>query len=73
MSRTQREALDKLLNKAVSRKLLVWIIATIGVPLHFITGEEWMQVSMVYIGSQAASDFIINYVKAKSKTDTSET
>jgi hypothetical protein len=57
--------LDRGLNKLISRKLMVWLCATIGVPLNYITGEDWIQISMVYIGSQAAMDFVLNYVKAK--------
>jgi hypothetical protein len=59
---------DRGLQKIISRKLLVWFIGTIGVPLGYITGEQWMQLSMVYIGSQAASNFVINYLKAKGGT-----
>lgn len=60
--------LDRGLNKLISRKLMVWLCATLGVPLNYITGEDWIQISMVYIGSQAAMDFVLNYVKAKNGT-----
>lgn len=65
MAKYKQEILDKLVGKAVSRKLLVWLVATAGVPLHFITGEEWIQISMIYIGSQAAMDFVLQYAKVK--------
>lgn len=61
----KQELIDKSLGKIVSRKLLVWVIATLGVPLGFLDGEQWVQVSMVYIGTQAAKDFIVEYVRAK--------
>lgn len=57
--------IDRGLHKMISRKLLVWVFATVGVPLGFIDGDQWVQISMVYIGSQAAMDFILNYVRAK--------
>lgn len=57
--------IDRGMQKLVSRKLLVWIFATCGVPLGFIDGDQWVQISMIYIGSQAAMDFMLNYVKAK--------
>lgn len=60
--------IDRGLSKMISRKLLVWAFATAGVPLGFINGEQWIQISMVYIGSQAAMDFILNYVRAKNGT-----
>ena len=63
MKKLKDALLDKGMEKIMSRKLLVWVIATIGVPMAFINGEQWMQISMVYIGSQAAKDFIIDYVK----------
>jgi len=65
-SKLKAGLLDKGLEKIISRKLLVWVFATCGVPLNFITGQEWVQLSMVYIGTQAAMDFAIQYVKAKS-------
>jgi len=65
MARYKQEILDKLVGKMVSRKLLVWLVATIGVPLHLLTGEEWMQISMIYIGSQAATSFMLEYAKIK--------
>lgn len=65
----KQELIDKGLGKIVSRKLLVWVIATLGVPLGFIDGEQWVQVSMVYIGTQAAKDFIVEYVRAKNSAN----
>lgn len=56
---------DRGLQKVISRKLLVWFIGTIGVPLGYISGDQWIQLSMVYIGSQAASNFILSYLKVK--------
>lgn len=73
MAKYKQEILDKLVGKAVSRKLLVWLVATAGVPLHFITGEQWIQISMIYIGSQAAMDFVLQYAKVKQGGSTSQT
>lgn len=56
---------DRGLQKIISRKLLVWFIGTIGVPLGYVTGDQWIQLSMVYIGSQAASNFLLSYLSAK--------
>ena len=75
MAKYKQQVLDKLVGKIVSRKLLVWLVATVGVPLHLITGEAWVQISMVYIGTQAAMDFVLQYTKAKngSQKDNTET
>jgi hypothetical protein len=73
MAKYKQQVLDKIVGKMVSRKLLVWLVATAGVPLGFIDGEAWVQISMVYIGSATASNFILEYAKAKqglpTKTD----
>ena len=50
--------LDRVLKKSISKKLLVFLIATILMFLTKITGEQWVNVSIVYIGTQGAVDFI---------------
>jgi hypothetical protein len=65
MARYKQQLLDKLVGKMVSRKLLVWLVATAGVPFHFITGEDWVQISVMYIGSQAVTNFALEYAKAR--------
>jgi len=66
VAKYKQQVLDKLVGKMVSRKLLVWLVATAGVPFGFITGEDWVQISMVYIGTQAVANFAIDYARAKS-------
>lgn len=50
--------LDQILNKFISKKLTVFIIATVFVALHKIDPINWVNLSMVYIGSQAAIDMM---------------
>lgn len=50
--------LDKFLNRFISKKLTVFIIATIFIALHKIDPINWVNLSMVYIGSQAAVDIM---------------
>jgi len=53
-----RGALDKLLEKLWSRKLMVWLTATVSLfGLGSITSEDWVTISLVYIGSQTVIDF----------------
>lgn len=66
VAKYKQQVLDKLVGKMVSRKLLVWIVATAGVPFGFITGEDWVQISMIYIGTQAVANFALEYARAKS-------
>ncbi|HUW48366.1 MAG TPA: hypothetical protein VMW36_06455 [Patescibacteria group bacterium] len=57
--------IDKLLGRAVSRKLLVWATATTALFFGIVQPENWVEISMIYIGSQAAVDMVGKYVKAK--------
>ena len=56
MSKGTRELLDKVVGRLVSRKLLVWGTATALAIVGSVTSEDWVAVSLVYIGSQAAVD-----------------
>jgi hypothetical protein len=56
MSEETKALLDGLLARLTSRKLLVWLTAT-GLSLAgTVTSEDWVAVSLVYIGSQALVD-----------------
>lgn len=57
--------IDKLIGRAVSRKLLVWATATAALFYGLVQPEQWMEISMIYVGSQAAVDMVSKYVKAK--------
>ena len=44
------------LDKVISRKLLVWIVATGFLYFGKISGDEWCGLSLAYIGAQACVD-----------------
>lgn len=53
-----RHALDKTLNKLVSRKLMVWLTAT-GLMLTEslpLQSGDWVAISLAYIGIQGLAD-----------------
>ena len=55
---TMRQALDKSLNKILSRKLMVWLTATglmflDAVPLQ---SSDWVAISLAYIGIEGLAD-----------------
>jgi|TARA_R110000824_G_scaffold274465_1_gene463165 hypothetical protein len=56
MSEKTRAFLDRALSKLTSRKLLVWLTATGLTLTSNVTSEDWVAVSLVYIGSEAAVD-----------------
>ena len=53
-----RHALDRTLNKLVSRKLMVWLTAT-GLMLTEtlpLQSGDWVAISLAYIGIQGLAD-----------------
>jgi hypothetical protein len=54
-------AIDRALSKLTSRKLLVWTTATVALFMNIVPPQEWLQVCLLYIGSQAAVDMIVAY------------
>jgi hypothetical protein len=59
--------IDKILSKTISRKLMVFIIASLffwfGVG---ISSEDWIQIATIYIGAQGAVDTAKEIFKARS-------
>ena len=55
--------IDKILSIVISKKLTVFFISTIFIILGKLNSEQWVNISMVYIGSQAAVDLMIQLRK----------
>lgn len=53
-----KNRIDNFLNRFISKKLTVFIIATVFVYFAKIDPINWVNLSMVYIGSQAAVDLM---------------
>ncbi len=53
---TMRQVTDKLLNKLMSRKLMVWLTATGLLAYSDLTSSDWVAISLVYIGSEGLAD-----------------
>jgi hypothetical protein len=53
-----RNWIDKNLNRFVSKKLLVFTVATCAFFLGHLPSESWVELVMVYLGSQGAIDAI---------------
>lgn len=54
-----REKIDILLNKWISRKLLVFAVACIGLFLGNITSTDWVIVATAYVSIQGFTDIIL--------------
>jgi hypothetical protein len=53
-----RARIDKILNRYVSRKLMVFIVASFGLFSATLTSSDWVTIAAVYIGTQGAIDAI---------------
>lgn len=53
-----REQLDAVLDKFISRKLLVFLVACAGLFLGNITSSDWVIVATAYVGVQGFVDII---------------
>ena len=54
--------IDKYLNLTISKKLTVFVVATVLTLKGNISGTEWVYISIVYIGTQGAID-LYNRIK----------
>lgn len=57
--------LDTILNKLISRKLVAFIIASVALFIGKLDGSDWVIISAVYIGAEAATTIIEKLMKAK--------
>jgi hypothetical protein len=53
-----RARLDKILNSWVSKKLSVFIVATVLASVGQLDGHEWANIALMYIGTQGAIDAV---------------
>jgi len=53
-----RHALDRLLTKLISRKLMVWLTATSFMLLDVVPlqSSDWVAISLAYIGIEGLAD-----------------
>lgn len=55
---------DRLLGRFASRKLIVWVTATVALFYKFVPAEHWVTISLAYIGSQAVIDLATAWAQA---------
>lgn len=53
-----RQKLDAFLNKRISKKLSVFMVATILTIVGRLTSNDWVIISTVYIGTQGVIDAV---------------
>ena len=63
-----REKIDLYLNKWVSRKLTVFVVASFGLFLGNITSCDWVIIATTYIAIEGATNIVERLMKAKTDT-----
>ena len=65
MVRAAKAFLDKHLERFISRKFLAWGTATYLVVLGGVTSDDWVAVTLAYIGSEAMVDIAARWKHGK--------
>jgi hypothetical protein len=60
-----RKNLDTLINKWISRKLFVFLTATILLWLADLESSDWTLIAVAYLSSQTVLDSVVAYNKSK--------
>lgn len=55
--------LDKILEKIISRKLMVFVIACIGLFIGNLTSTDWVIIATAYVSIQGFTDMILKLKK----------
>tara|TARA_R110000737_G_C14421121_1_gene457801 strand:- start:24 stop:203 length:180 start_codon:yes stop_codon:yes gene_type:complete len=50
--------IDAILNRYVSRKLMVFVVASFGLFSATLTSSDWVTIAGIYIGTQGVIDAI---------------
>lgn len=56
-----RGVIDIVTEKAISRKLLVWVVSTVMLALNKLTPDEWTAISLGYVGIEGIADIAIKW------------
>ncbi len=62
---SRKEKIDLLLSKWVSRKLTVFVIASVGLFSGSITSTDWVIVATAYIATEGATAIVERLMKVK--------
>lgn len=61
ISMSRREFIDTYLGQAISKKLIVFLIATVALFLDKLNGSQWVIVSTSYIAIQGVTDIVAKF------------
>ena len=60
-----RQKIDLFLNKLLSRKLTVFVIASVGLFFGVITSTDWVIIATSYITIEGVTNIVERLMKAK--------
>jgi len=60
-----RKNLDQILNKYISRKLVVFFVGSWGLFSGVLTSGDWVIIATAYIGSQMVVDVVDRLLKSR--------
>ena len=63
-----KERVDFLLSKWVSRKLTVFVVASVGLFCGNLTSSDWVIIATAYIAIEGATNIVERLMKAKGAT-----
>lgn len=55
----KKPLLDRIMGKAISRKFLTFVVATVLMCVSELDSDTWGMIAMIYIGSQSAIDLAL--------------
>ena len=64
---SRNEKIDLYLKKWISRKLMVFLVASAALFTSKIDSDNWTVVATIYIGTQAATEIAERLIKAKNE------
>lgn len=62
---SRQEIIDKIQSKWVSRKLLVFIVASVALFTSKVESGDWVIISSIYISLEGATTIVERILKAK--------
>jgi hypothetical protein len=66
---SRREKIDLFLSKWVSRKLTVFVVASVGLFLGNLSSSDWVIIATTYIAIEGATNIVERLMKAKPDTN----
>lgn len=62
---TRLGVVDLITEKIMSRKLLVWVTATVLLATSHITPDEWTAITLGYVGVEGFADMAVKWRKGQ--------